>query len=87
MADQLSNRGPDASGYWFSAETVLGHRRLVVVDPEGGRQPMLREKGNAGYVLVYNGELYNTEEIRRELLLKVMLSRDGQIRKCPLIKY
>lgn len=70
MADRLANRGPDASGFWFSEETAFGHRRLVVVDPEGGRQPMLRKKGDDLYVLVYNGELYNTEDIRRELLLK-----------------
>lgn len=70
MADRLAKRGPDASGFWFSEEAAFGHRRLVVVDPEGGRQPMLRKKGDDLYVLVYNGELYNTEDIRRELLLK-----------------
>ena len=70
MADRLANRGPDASGFWFSQEAALGHRRLVVVDPEGGRQPMLRKRGNDIYVLVYNGELYNTEDIRGELILR-----------------
>ncbi len=68
MAEMLSNRGPDASGYWFSEEVVLGHRRLTVVDPEGGRQPMVRKKGCNEYTLVYNGELYNTEEIREDLI-------------------
>lgn len=67
MAEKLSKRGPDASGYWFSEEAALGHQRLVVVDPEGGRQPMMRMKGSKQYVLVYNGELYNTEELRKEL--------------------
>lgn len=70
MADKLERRGPDASGFWFSKETAFGHRRLVVVDPEGGRQPMLRKKGNDLYVLVYNGELYNTDELRSELISK-----------------
>jgi asparagine synthase (glutamine-hydrolysing) len=70
MADTLANRGPDACGFWFSEETAFGHRRLVVVDPEGGRQPMVRRKGDDLYVLIYNGELYNTEELRKELLLK-----------------
>ena len=70
MADKLSNRGPDASGFWFSDEAAFGHRRLVVVDPEGGRQPMMRKKGDDQYVLIYNGELYNTEEIRRDLISK-----------------
>lgn len=70
MAERLSNRGPDASGYWLSHQVAFGHRRLTVVDPEGGRQPMLRRMGDDLYVLVYNGELYNTEEIREELKWK-----------------
>ena len=70
MADKLSNRGPDASGYWVSDVAALGHCRLVVVDPEGGRQPMIRSRGNNKYVMVYNGELYNTEDIRKELVHK-----------------
>ncbi len=70
MADRLVNRGPDDSGFWLSEEAALGHRRLAVVDPKGGRQPMLRKYGKGLYVLVYNGELYNTEEIRGELVLK-----------------
>ncbi|HML38939.1 MAG TPA: asparagine synthase (glutamine-hydrolyzing) [Bacillota bacterium] len=70
MADRVAKRGPDASGYWLSREAALGHRRLVVVDPEGGKQPMIRKAGGDTYALVYNGELYNTEDIRRELVLK-----------------
>ncbi|ATW27968.1 asparagine synthase (glutamine-hydrolyzing) [Candidatus Formimonas warabiya] len=68
MADTLIPRGPDASGYWLSKHVAFGHRRLVVVDPEGGKQPMSRQRGEFLYVLVYNGELYNTEDIRQELL-------------------
>lgn len=67
MTDSLSHRGPDAEGYWLSKTAALGHRRLIVVDPEGGAQPMLRRKGAETFVMVYNGELYNTEDIRREL--------------------
>lgn len=70
MADQLAKRGPDASGYWLSHEVALGHRRLVVVDTEGGKQPMIRKVGGDTYALVYNGELYNTEDIRKELIPK-----------------
>ncbi len=70
MANQLTRRGPDDSGFWFSEHAVLGHRRLVVVDPEGGRQPMVAKRGRGTYTLVYNGELYNTEDIRRLLLQK-----------------
>lgn len=68
MTERLAPRGPDAEGYWFSEHAVLGHRRLMVVDPQGGRQPMVRQKRNRTYALVYNGELYNTEDIRQELV-------------------
>lgn len=67
MTRTLVNRGPDAEGYWLSEHVALGHRRLVVVDPERGCQPMQKERGTYTYVLVYNGELYNTQELRSEL--------------------
>ncbi|MGE5701144.1 MAG: asparagine synthetase B, partial [Clostridia bacterium] len=67
MTSRLQKRGPDTEGYHFSGPVALGHRRLVVVDPAGGGQPMTRYKGEHAYTLVYNGELYNTEDIRREL--------------------
>lgn len=70
MAQKLVHRGPDASGFWNCEHAALGHRRLAVIDPEGGKQPMVADRGFGGYVLVYNGELYNTEDIRRTLLLK-----------------
>jgi asparagine synthase (glutamine-hydrolysing) len=70
MATTLTPRGPDAYGIWLSARAGLAHRRLVVVDPAGGAQPMLRQRGDEKYVLTYNGELYNTEEIRKELRSK-----------------
>ncbi|MGE5576585.1 MAG: asparagine synthase (glutamine-hydrolyzing) [Syntrophothermus sp.] len=67
MAETLSKRGPDASGVWISPRALLGHRRLVVVDPEGGGQPMVRRRGDETFVIVYNGELYNTPELRQAL--------------------
>lgn len=67
MTGTLAPRGPDDEGMWQSEHAVLGHRRLVVVDPAGGRQPMVRTRGNNTFVLVYNGELYNTPELREEL--------------------
>ncbi len=67
MSEQLAPRGPDADGMWMSSHAVLAHRRLVVIDPEGGAQPMIRRRGNNTYVLLYNGELYNTPELRDEL--------------------
>ena len=67
MTATLTNRGPDAEGYWYSSRAALGHRRLSLVDPEGGAQPMIRQQGDCTYVIVYNCELYNTPELRREL--------------------
>jgi asparagine synthase (glutamine-hydrolysing) len=68
MVSTLINRGPDAGGIYVSQNALLGHRRLAVVDIEGGKQPMTRTVGTKDFVLVYNGELYNTEDIRKELL-------------------
>ena len=67
MTATLANRGPDAEGFWFSSRVALGHRRLTVVDPEGGAQPMIRRQGQDTFVIVYNGELYNTPELRQQL--------------------
>ena len=67
MSETLANRGPDAKGYWFSPCAALAHRRLIVIDPKGGGQPMSRLYGERNYIITYNGELYNTPEIRQEL--------------------
>ncbi|MCL4425002.1 MAG: asparagine synthase (glutamine-hydrolyzing) [Firmicutes bacterium] len=67
MTEQLSSRGPDAAGVWISPHAALGHRRLIVVDPTGGGQPMVRGRGDQTYVITYNGELYNTPELRLTL--------------------
>lgn len=68
MADALYHRGPDDGGTWVDAEAsvALGYRRLAVVDlSPAGRQPMVSRCGR--YVLVYNGEIYNCEELRSQL--------------------
>lgn len=70
MTQTLQLRGPDASGYWLSEHAAFGHRRLIVVDPLGGLQPMTRQRGDHSYTLIYNGELYNTEDLRKELLAR-----------------
>lgn len=68
MANTLSRRGPDDTNVWTGHHVAFGHKRLVVVDPVGGRQPMTRAKQGYTYTICYNGELYNTEDIRKELL-------------------
>jgi asparagine synthase (glutamine-hydrolysing) len=69
MSQALSHRGPDAAAHWLDAEAgiALGHRRLSIIDlSERGAQPMV--SGNERYVISYNGEVYNFEELRKELL-------------------
>ncbi|VXA95246.1 Asparagine synthase [Burkholderia sp. 8Y] len=68
MCDSLARRGPDDAGYWIDAEAgvALGHRRLAIVDlSEFGHQPMASACGR--YMIVYNGEVYNAEDLRKEL--------------------
>ena len=68
MARTLVPRGPDAGGEYLDDTALLVHRRLIVVDPAGGAQPMISPDGNI--ILIYNGELYNTEDLRVLLLAK-----------------
>ena len=66
MKRTLTPRGPDAEGTYFDEDAVLVHRRLIVIDPEGGKQPMHSPDRNT--IIIYNGELYNTPELRTELM-------------------
>lgn len=68
MARAIRHRGPDEEGFWLSERAALAHRRLIVIDPEGGRQPMLYRQGDRVYALTYNGEIYNYLELRRLLM-------------------
>lgn len=67
MARTLAKRGPDAEGTFVTERAALAHRRLIVLDPEGGKQPMTCRYGERTYAITYNGELYNFVELRREL--------------------
>ena len=67
MLKTLARRGPDGNGVYMREDCCLLHSRLAVIDPEGGDQPMILDWAGERYVLVYNGELYNTRQIRREL--------------------
>lgn len=67
MSRTLEKRGPDENGIYINGDTALIHRRLVVIDRENGKQPMSVRHNGKLYVIVYNGELYNTPRIREEL--------------------
>jgi len=67
MTDTLACRGPDEEGLWSSPRVALGHRRLAVIDVEGGKQPMAAERAGSPVVLTYSGEVYNFGELREEL--------------------
>lgn len=67
MQETMKHRGPDGQGRIFGEGFALLHTRLAIVDPEGGAQPMELCCGEERYSIVYNGELYNTPELRAEL--------------------
>ncbi|MHC2461126.1 asparagine synthase (glutamine-hydrolyzing) [Bradyrhizobium embrapense] len=71
LTSLIAHRGPFGEGTWFNAKrnVAFGHRRLAIIDPgEGGYQPMV--SGDGRHVIVYNGEIYNFLELRRELEAK-----------------
>ncbi|MEV7638816.1 asparagine synthase (glutamine-hydrolyzing) [Streptomyces rubiginosohelvolus] len=73
MADTLARRGPDDSGVWTATRIGLGHRRLAVIDPELGRQPMTERGGDDGReraVVSFSGEIHNYRELRTELVAR-----------------
>jgi asparagine synthase (glutamine-hydrolysing) len=65
MLSALAHRGPDGEGIWTDAGATLGHRRLSIIDLQGGAQPMANEDGSV--VVTFNGEIYNHREIRERL--------------------
>ena len=68
MLQTLSNRGPDEEGIYLNRNVALGHKRLIVIDPQGGKQPMVEKFSLGEYVIVYNGQIYNTKELRETLI-------------------
>src|ERR1700736_5997638 len=68
MADSIAHRGPDDDGYYLSGQVGLGFRRLSIIDLAGGHQPLSNEDGTVW--IVFNGEIYNYQELREDLLKK-----------------
>ena len=71
MNNTISKRGPDEQGYYIKNHVAMAHKRLIVISPEGGKQPMIETYSFGEYVMVYNGQIYNTEE------LKITLKESG----------
>ena len=71
MNKVLSKRGPDEHGIYLDKHIGLAHNRLIVIDPEGGKQPMIEKYSFGEYVIIYNGQIYNTDE------LKAVLTENG----------
>lgn len=67
MNSKLQKRGPDEEGYYTDTNINLGHRRLIIIDAENGKQPMSAKYNNTIYTIVYNGQIYNKDEIKEEL--------------------
>ena len=65
MTDAIRHRGPDGEGFHLAPGVALGHRRLAIIDPAGGHQPMYNEDNTVA--IVFNGEIYNFEAIRKQL--------------------
>lgn len=68
LLDRLKHRGPDGEGRFEEPGAILGHRRLSIIDIQGGSQPMISADGN--FVITYNGEVYNYVELREELIAR-----------------
>jgi asparagine synthase (glutamine-hydrolysing) len=70
MREAIAHRGNDQTGEYLSKNVGLSHTRLSIRDLSGGVQPMLRQVGGADYIIIYNGEIYNTDELTSELIQK-----------------
>ncbi len=70
MNNCLQKRGPDEEGFYVHEHIGFGHRRLIIIDAENGKQPMKASYFNNNYTIVYNGQLYNAKELRQELIEK-----------------
>lgn len=68
MGRTLKHRGQNSFGSYVGENVAFSHARLAVIDPEGGLQPMVKKKNGFEYAIVYNGEIYNAEELKQGLL-------------------
>lgn len=89
ITDEISHRGPDGEGFYINGNIGLGHRRLSIIDlSPRGRQPMSTVNGR--YTIIFNGEIYNYEELRKELLeddYKFVSETDTEVVLYLYVKY
>ncbi len=67
LRDRLRHRGPDDAGVWRDRHAIIGHRRLAIMDPARGSEPIVRGDADDPCIVVFNGELLNHRDLRRAL--------------------
>ena len=90
MRTAIAHRGSDQTGEYLRRHAGLAHTRLSIRDLAGGAQPMIRRRGEAECAIVYNGEIYNAEELKRELLdrgWRFSTSCDTEVILCGYMEY
>lgn len=70
MTASLAHRGPDSYGYYYNENVLLGHRRLIILDKNGGHQPLSLKINFNEYTIVFDGEIYNAKDLRIDLIAK-----------------
>lgn len=85
MMDKIAHRGPDDEGMYVDNDVALGHRRLSIIDINHGAQPMYNETGDL--VIVFNGEIYNHLELRKELIEKGHIFSNDSDTECLIHCY
>ena len=87
MSESMERRGPDDSGIYQDDHLCLMHRRLAVIDPENGAQPMTAKTKGRYCTIVYNGEIYNTKEVQSELIEMGYRFHTHSDTECVLLSY
>lgn len=90
MKEKIKHRGPDDNGIYLTKHAGLAHARLSIIDLANGRQPMTRKIGNKTFTIIYNGELYNTAELRTDLEqrgLKFLTTSDTEVILLGIMEY
>ena len=85
MCDRIQHRGPDGKGYYVDDYIALGHRRLSIIDLKGGAQPMYSNDDR--YVIVFNGEIYNYKDLKKELKYDFKTTCDTEVLLAAYIKW